>query len=156
MLIRPAHAHDLAILSEYWYDAMALIQQTNPRIRLLPNARQEWEAWHHANLALDHAFFLVAEQNSELVGGIYGRIVENEAGLNPRVYGVVQDLLLDLHAPQKQQGVSSQLWQALQAQFLAHEIHHISILVNASALVPQAFWRALGARKSADLFWMNV
>ena len=68
MTIRPVTSDDIPLLSEYWYDTMALLQHMTSHIRLLPDARGRWERYAQ-DLVWDPAvIFLAAE-----VAGDVGR-----------------------------------------------------------------------------------
>lgn len=156
MLIRPAQSADIASLSEFWYDRMALLQQRHPHIRLLPDARAQWEAAASADLQRDGCIFLVAEGEADLLGCIVGAVLENQPGLAPRRYGQVQQLILDMHSPQRRQGTGARLVQALSEQFMQQGIRTMQVHAPHSSAVEQAFWRGMGAKTIASIFWMEL
>jgi hypothetical protein len=155
LTIRDAEIADIPLLSEYWYDNMALLQQSNPRVRLLPDARQQWEVAMQHSMTLPDVIFLVAANESELLGGIVGRIAPNQPGLAPQFMGVIDILILDLHS-QKQQGAGRELLQALKTRFVDQHIIQLQVTVAAQATVAQAFWLGMGAKKTDELFWMML
>jgi hypothetical protein len=153
LTIRPVEIADIPLLSEFWYDNMALLQQSNPRIRLLPDARQQWEVAMQHIITMPEVIFLVAANESKLLGCIIGRIASNQPGLAPQFIGIIDNLILDLHS-QKQHGAGRELLQALKTRFIDQHITQIQVTVAAQATVAQAFWLGMGAKKTDELFWM--
>src|SRR5688572_14741537 len=98
LTIRTVEPEDIPVLSEFWYDNMALLQQSTPHVRLLPNARRYWEASMAQIVAVHDVIFLVAEVEHELLGCIIGRIASNQPGLAPQYIGSIDALILDLHS----------------------------------------------------------
>ena len=155
LTIRDAEIVDIPMLSEYWYDNMALLQQLNPRVRLLPDARQQWEVAMRQIITMPDVIFLVAANESELLGCIVGRIAPNQPGLAPQFIGVIDNLILDLHS-QKQKGAGRELLQAAKNRFIDHDITQLQVTAAAQAAVAQAFWLGMGAKKSDEVFWMML
>jgi hypothetical protein len=155
LTIRDAETADIPVLSEFWYDNMALLQQSNPHIRLLPDARRQWEmAMEHLVMA-HNIVFVVAENESGLLGCIVGRRTSNQPGLAPKYIGIIDWLILDLHS-QKQQGAGRELFQTLKNRFIGQDIKQLQVTVAAQATVAQAFWLGMGAKKTDDIFWMAL
>jgi L-amino acid N-acyltransferase YncA len=155
LTIRPVEIADIPLLSEFWYDNVALLQQSNSRLRLLPDARQQWEAAMLEIIRTDDVIFLVAANESDLLGCIVGRITPNQPGLAPQLIGVIDSLILDLHS-QKQQGAGRELLQAMKTRFIDQHITQLQVTVAAQATVAQAFWLGMGAKKTDDVFWMTL
>lgn len=153
LTIRPAVQEDILVLSEFWYDNMALMQQSNPRIRLLPDARHQWEVAMQSISVEQNAIFLVAENAAELVGCVIGRVTANKPGLAPERIGVIDTLLLDLHS-KKLQGAGRELLQAVKSRFIDQHVSQLQVAVAAQATVAQAFWLGMGAKKTDEIFWM--
>lgn len=156
LTIRLAENNDIPLLSEFWYDNMALLQQSNPRVRLLPDARRRWEDAARQFRNLDAVIFFVAEIDEDIVGCIVGRIIPNQAGLAPEVIGIIDWLILDLHTPHKQKGVGRALLQAVKDHFIDRHITQLQVTVSTQATVAQAFWLGVGAKKTDEIFWMNL
>ena len=156
LTIRPAQDEDSHLLSEYWYDNMALAQQNNPRIRLLPDARRWWEDAVRQLIHTNAAVFLVAEVEGEVLGCIIGRITPNQPGLAPQLIGIIEWLILDLHTPHKQQGTGRALLQATKDYFIERNITQLWVSVSVQDTVAQAFWLAVGAKKTDELYWMKI
>jgi RimJ/RimL family protein N-acetyltransferase len=156
MNIRPARAADLPLLSEYWYDRAALLQQMGAPLKLLPDARSHWEAaaatWLHA----DDTYFLTCVINNEAGGALVGRIEANQPGLAPERYGRVLQLIIDLHTPQFQQGMGGALLRAFQARLRDNDITRLIAAASVALAVEEAFWRGMGAHRTQTIFWMDV
>ncbi|MCU0511692.1 MAG: GNAT family N-acetyltransferase [Anaerolineae bacterium] len=154
--IRPALPADVPVLSEYWYDRMTLLMQTNPRIQLAADARARWELsagrWlHEAGM-----IFLVAHVGAVPVGAIIGRVEAGTPGLLPDHYARVHELVIDLHTAYRQQGAGRRLLNAFRDQVRAAGITMLVVQVAEGMAVEQAFWRGMGARPRAELMWMDV
>jgi ribosomal protein S18 acetylase RimI-like enzyme len=156
LTIRPAQNVDIVLLSEYWYDNMALAQQNNPRIRLLPDARRRWENAVRHFIHTNESVFLVAEVEGEVLGCIIGCITHNQAGLAPEFMGIIEWLILDLHTLHKQQGTGRALLQAAKDYFIERNISQLQVSVSVQDTVAQAFWLAVGAKKTDEFYWMNL
>lgn len=153
--IRSTIPDDINVLSEYWYDNVVLLQQTNPHIRLLPNAQARWRKSVENCLEQDTVIMLTASYD-DIVGCAIGRVILNKAGFAPEKIGVVEHLVVDLHTPQNQTGVGTALWNALKIAFANHNIDVVRVDIATHAAVQQAFWRGIGAKKRYDSFWINL
>ena len=156
MIIRTASLDDIVQLSEFWYDNIALQQQSNPRIRLLPNAQKIWV--HYAgNLVLSHdVIFLCCEVEDVLVGCLIARIVDNMPGLDPPQYGLVEMLILDLHMSTGEKGVGKALLSELLGRLREYNITQLQVQVGLGNVVEQVFWRGVGAKNNDQIFWMAL
>lgn len=154
--IRTAEPQDLVLLSEFWYDRMTLLMQSSPSLRLLPDARIRWETAASTWLNDEAVVFLVGLAEQEVVGGIAGKIESNAPGLAPENIMRIADLVIDLHTIHKQQGIGRMLLNALRDQAREKGITRMVIQAAAGLAVEQAFWRGMGAKSYAELFWMDV
>lgn len=157
MRIRPAQAADLPLLSEYWYDRAALLQQMGAPLQLLPDARSRWEDaaahWLHA----DDVYFLTCVINDDEAGGaLVGRIEANQPGLAPTHYGRVLQLVIDLHTPHLQQGMGGALLRAFQERLRDNDITRLVAAASVTLAVEEAFWRGMGAQRTQTIFWMDI
>ena len=156
MLIRGALQADLPILAEYWYDRMVMVQQYNPQVRLLPQAQQRWQAAAEGWLNDPNTIFQVAETpGQDLLGGVAGQIVDNDAGLAPAKIGQVVAFVIDLHTPRLQAGVGRILIDTLRQQLAQRHIQRIMITVFPALSVEAAFWQAIGARQYSGNYWLR-
>lgn len=155
-LTRPAESADIPILSEYWYDRMTLLMQTNPRIRLLPDARARWEVAAQRWLHDDTMIFLAGLADAEVAGGIVGKIEPNAPGLIPEQYARLVDFVIDVHTIHQQQGIGRVLLNAFREQVRRAGITRLSVQVMDGMAVEQAFWHGMGAKSYAELVWIDV
>jgi len=155
MRIRLGTQSDLMDLSEYWYDQVALLKQSNPRLCLLPNARRAWEQGVKQILARHDALFLVAETAESVVGAVLTTIEANQPGLAPKRFGLLRYFLIDLHAPQHG-GVGAMLMTNLRTSLIKENIHHLMTYVSTQDAIQHAFWRGIGAKRTDDVFWMSL
>jgi hypothetical protein len=153
--IRPIQTEDLSLLSEYWYDNIVLQQQSNPRIHLLPDARCQWERYTATLIQNEAAICLVAVVKADVLGCIAGTVSTNQPGLAPEMIGVIEWLILDLHATNSQHQSASALLNELKVRFATRGISQLQVRVAAQATVAQAFWRGIGAKKIDDIFWID-
>lgn len=156
MTIRPTITADLPLLSEYWYDRMALLQQMRTPLRLLPDARSRWEAAANDWLADSDLICLTYTRDDEAAGAIIGGIERNQPGIAPEHIGRVRQLVIDLHTPRPQRGVGSALLTALNDHFREAGVTRTIAEAPVTLAVEQAFWRGVGAKNSHDIFWMDL
>lgn len=155
MHIRQTLPEDIPLLSEFWYDQMAIWQQNNRFLRLLPDARSAWEVAAAEQLQLESSIFLAAEMENTLIGGIIGAIVPNLPGIAPQQIGSIRDLIVDTHT-EIGRGAGRALLDACLAAMREHGIQQIQVQIPAQAAVQQAFWRGVGASNGMDVFWMAI
>ncbi len=156
MIIRPVQEVDIPLLAEFWYDQMALLSQKQSFIDLMPDAIEQWQNHAYAIMQDDMVSFLVIESMHEIIGSIIGRIEDNQAGLLPQKYGVIDQLILDLHSPHKRKSAVNSLLDALKNRFRQQNISHIIVRVPIYSLAEQGFWRGLGATQLNNSFWMEI
>jgi hypothetical protein len=156
MTIRPAKLSDIPFLAEFWYDQMALRSQKTAGIRLAPDAIASWENYAREQLENERSFFLVAEGEGEILGGIIGTMSKNEIGLLPEQFGLIVYLILDMHSTQIQQNTAGALVKAIKDTFRQQELKQCRIAVASQSLIEQGFWRGLGANLLTETFWMDL
>jgi hypothetical protein len=154
--IRPAETADLPLLSEFWYDRMTLLMQTNPSIRLLPDARTKWESAAAGWMQDERTVFLTGLAGQEIVGAIAGRIEPNLPGLAPETVARMMELVIDMHTPHMQQGIGRVLLTAFRDRMRADGIQQMAVQVTGGVAVEAAFWRGMGSKSYAELVWMDV
>jgi ribosomal protein S18 acetylase RimI-like enzyme len=149
-------AGDVPVLSEFWYDHMALLVQTNPRIRLLPDARVRWEQAVQDWLTQPRYVCQTARAGDEVIGGMIAVIVPPAPGLAPQQLAHITYLVVDIHTRHTRNGVGRVLLEAVRLALRERKITQLITQVGAQSAVEQAFWRGVGARHDDDLFWMDV
>jgi ribosomal protein S18 acetylase RimI-like enzyme len=149
-------APDVPVLSEFWYDQMALVAQTNKRIRLLPNARAQWEQAVLDWLTQPRYLCQTAQVGDEIIGGMIAVIVPPAPGLAPQQLAHIAYLIVDIHTRHARSGVGRVLLEAMRLALRERKITHFLTQVGAQSAVEQAFWRGIGARHDDDVFWMEV
>jgi hypothetical protein len=156
MIIRSTTHDDISILAEYWYDRVALLSQKTATIRLAPDAQAQWSQYAKSCLSDSNAISFTAEIDTEILGCMIGIVEANQAGLLPAYYGKINDIVLDLHSPQRQHGTVNALLTRLKQHFqergLSEMIVHVPIVAN----IEQSFWSGLGARHYQNTFWMDT
>jgi GNAT superfamily N-acetyltransferase len=156
LTIQPTTTPEIPRLAAFWYDVAVLRQQMNPQIQLLPDAQAQWEQaayrWLHS---ADH-FCLSASLEAQLVGAIFACREANAAGVAPRYVGRVLDLIVDIHLPQVQRGIGTRLLHALSATLREQALEYLLISIPPQAAIEQAFWRGVGAKRTADVFGMDL
>lgn len=154
--IRATVSADLPILSEFWYDHMVVLQHTNPRLRLAPDARKTWERAMQAAVSQPNTIMLTSVLEDVVGGAILADVLPNAPGLLPERIALVQALLIDIHTPHSQHGIGGYLLAALKNILAEQRITQLQVAVSASSVVEQAFWRAMGARNNDEIFWMAL
>ncbi len=146
LVIHPTQLQELPALAELWYDKMALLQATGRAVRLQPAARQTWQAHYADALATQACVAFSALRLGQVCGGIVARLQPLDAGLDPAHGGIVEHLLLDLHAPSQSDALARQLLAALCDELRARGVRTLQVRVWAGLAVEQAFWLAAGAQ----------
>jgi hypothetical protein len=90
------------------------------------------------------------------LGCIIGHSIPNHAGLAPELIGSIEALILDLHTPHKQQGTGRALLGAMKQHFIERNITQLQVAVSIQSTVAQAFWLGVGAKKTDEIYWMNL
>ena len=153
--VRHALQSDAARMAAIWHEAAEALAKADPRVRLAENAAAVWQAALDQWLAQPNmALFVAVDAQQTVVAYIIGECVPNAPAFLPERYGVVRDLAVDFHA--KSGRLGRELLNALRAWFAAQGITELTARVPYRHPVAQAFWRALGASKSADEFWLKV
>jgi GNAT superfamily N-acetyltransferase len=140
LTIRPAQAADIPQMTMLWYEKMILQQQSDRRLKLLPDARARCR-------------MIVALREGEIVGYIIGWIQASAPGLAPERIGVVTDIAVGAHSYQG--GLGRLLLESLRNWFCEQEIKHLMAHVPRRQPVEQAFWRAMGATELTDVMWIK-
>ncbi|PJF36381.1 MAG: hypothetical protein CUN49_05720 [Candidatus Thermofonsia Clade 1 bacterium] len=153
--VRPALQADVERMAAIWYEAAEALAKADPCVRLAPNAIAVWRAATEQCLSLPNmAHFVAVNEQQTVIAYIIGECVANAPAFLPERYGLVRDLAIDHHA--KSGRMSSALLTALRAWFAEQGITELQVRVPYHHPVAQAFWRALGARKIADQFWLKL
>lgn len=156
MTVRPVTLADIPLLTEYWYDGMALRSQKQRTIRLMPDALTRWQQYAESLIDNSEVIFLAVELENELLGGIIGRVEKNQVGVLPEHYGLIEQVVIDLHSPHKRKNAVTELLEALKNDFRRRDISHIMVHASVNSPVEQGFWRGLGLRHLEDTFWMEL
>lgn len=154
--VRSTQPEDIPVLSEYWYDRVTLLQQSNPRIALAPDARQRWETVVTDWLTQPDMISLTAMREDEPIGVIIVTVIPNAPGLLPEKIAQILEIVIDIHTPHKQQGIGRYLLNALKVVLIEKNISHLQVSVSTTAVVEQAFWRGMGAKSYDEIFWMAL
>lgn len=142
-------------MTAIWLEAAESLANAEPRVRLAENAATLWQTALEEWLKLpDMGIFVAVDEQQTVIAYIIGECVRNVPAFLPERYGVVRDLAVDYHARSGRLGRA--LLTALRAWFAAQGITELEVRVPYRHPVAQAFWRALGAHKVADHFWLKV
>lgn len=156
MTVRAVTFDDIPVLTEFWYDQMALASQKHPSIRLASDAEIQWRTYAESLVNDKNIAFLLAEIDNKIIACAIGRIQANNVGLHPKQIGIIEDIILDLHSPHKRKNAVTDLLKALKIYFRQMDIQYIMIHVPTFSLVEQGFWRGLGLQHTHDTFWMDL
>ena len=148
MRIRLAKSSDLPAAAQLWFDRITLLQQTNPAIKLLPNAREEWSAAAAGWIGDEQVRFIVAECRGALLGFTVVRITAGRPGLHPLHRGVLLEMVVDLHETHR--GLSERLLDGAMRWLSALGATQLEVEAPARYPVEAAFWRAQGGALCAE------
>lgn len=150
MKIRLATMSDVPAAAQLWLDRIALLQQTDPRIRLSPDAREHWTAAAAGWISDERTRFWVAEDRGRLIGFAVVRIAPGTPGLQPQRRGVLLEMVVDLH--ETHHGLVEQLLDRARRWLAAKGAGEIEVDVPARYPVEAAFWRAQGGAACSERF----
>lgn len=154
--MRAAQPHDLSILSEYWYDRMALMAHKQISVRLRPDSRVLWEQNAAVWLEDPHTRAVVMVKDDEVVGGMFARIGTNAVGEPSEQCAIILALVIDLHTVHQRQGVGRVLWQALRTQLQADGITRLYAPAQAGDMLGNTFWPSVGAWPAEQWFGLDI
>ena len=154
MQIRIAEKSDLSAAAELWYERIALLQQIDPCIELLPNALADWRCRATSWISDDETAFYVAEEEGIMIGFAAVRVAKVRAALHPSRLGVLLGMAVDLHASHR--GLSGNLLDRARQWLLKRNVECLEIDVPARYAVEAAFWYAQGAKLRSDKYWLQL
>jgi hypothetical protein len=151
--IRPVQHDDLPPLSALWYEKAALLTAQDVRLRLHPDARDEWQRAASAWVTAADRVFLTAVQEAQPLGYILGRIQTASPGYIPALLGSIEDLTLDVH--RFEGGTARALVEAVRNWFGERSIEQMIVTMPRRSAIEQAFWRAYGATQWMESLWIR-
>jgi GNAT superfamily N-acetyltransferase len=154
MQIRLATMSDLPAAAQLWFERITLLQQADPRIKLLPDAQRAWSAAATGWTSDKGTRFWVAEKCGTLVGFTVVRIARGQPGLQPQWRGVLVEMVIDLHDTHR--GLAELLLDRARHWLAARGAREIEVNVPARYPVEAAFWRAQGGAASSERFRLPI
>ncbi|GAB1420333.1 hypothetical protein MASR2M15_04250 [Anaerolineales bacterium] len=152
---RQAVLADIPLLRGIWYDRMVLIVQNTPMMHIHPHWSEQIEASLADMIMREDRVIFVIENQTEMIKGYISVGIENNLpGLAPGQIGFIDELCLDLHS--EQAGLGKPLLTEAQNWLKAQGIALISVRIPAHQAVEQAFWRAIGAKKTHEWMWIRL
>jgi ribosomal protein S18 acetylase RimI-like enzyme len=145
---------DVPLLGPVWLETYETLTQVDARIRLSPQGQSEWQAWLLERLAIPETMAYTAVRRGQVAGAILGSITSHRPGLLPPLIGQVDELIIDAHGHGG--GPGRLLWEAALAYFKARGITRVQCEAPSQGPIAQAFWRAMGATRWYDLFWVKL
>jgi GNAT superfamily N-acetyltransferase len=155
-LVRAAQSSDISILSEYWYDRMALLSHQQGSMRLQANARSLWEQEAQTWLADESVRTVVSVQGGEIIGGLFVRIGSDVMGRVSSHSAKVLALVIDLHTVHQRQGIGRVLWQNVRDRLKAEGVTQVYAVAQAGDMMEMTFWSSLGARPANQWFELDI
>ena len=154
MQIDFARETDLEGAAELWFDRLALLQQSDPLIKLAPDAAARWRASATRWIANEDFAFLLARDDEAIRGYIVVTTCDGPAGLEPARLGTVVEMAVDLH--QSHSGLSRRLLDRAQDWLRARKINCLAIAAPVRYPVEEAFWRGQGAKLSSQTYRLEI
>jgi GNAT superfamily N-acetyltransferase len=145
---RLATPADIPALVDLWYER-ALLQ----RVRLTPNAREQWSAVARTWLDDQDVAIFAAESEGRLIGYVIGQVRPSSPGLILEWHGLIAEVAIDVHHDPN--GVGHLLVDTLRLWFRRRNIDQIFVSVPQRSPVEQAFWLGLGAVKWMEILWIR-
>jgi len=153
VIIRPANAADIPNMAMLWHEKSILQQQSDRRLKLLPNARECWSSAAGEWLTNDCCRMNVALREDETVGYIIGWIQAGPPGFSPERIGAVTDMAVGVHSYQS--GLGRLLLESLRNWYCEQGVEQLIAHVPRRQPVEQAFWRAMGGTELTDVMWIK-
>ena len=154
MQIRLAKTSDLPAAVQLWFDRITLLQQADPRIKLLHDAREKWSEVATNWIKDEKVRFLVAEQGGALLGFTVVEVAPGMPGLQPRRRGVLLEMAVDLHETHR--GLADQLLDRAKRWLAAMGVTQLEVDVPARYPVEAAFWRARGGALCSERLRLQI
>ncbi len=154
MRIRLAEAPDIQAAARLWRERVALLQQSDPSLRLLPDAVALWSEAAQKWIGDTNIRFLVGEKRGALVGFAVVGIAPGKPGRQPQSRGVLLEMAVDLHDTHR--GLSDQLLAQATRWLRESGVALLEIEAPARCPVEGAFWRARGARPRSECLWLPL
>lgn len=154
--IRPATPEDTRTIGQMW---MQLVQYHNNISHDLPHAAPNGAAMYARRLASrlndSHTCILVADNDSALVGFVFGVIVD----MVPEMFveetaGFLADIYVE--PTYRGQGVGRALVDELSAWFRARGVQYMEWYVAHNNIDGRAFWKAIGGREVITRMRVNL
>jgi len=156
IITKPTQKNDLAQLSEFWYDKIALLQQSNKRIKTTADARADWETGVADWLDDPDYTCLTAWVGDQIIGCIIAHIENNVPGLAPQRFARIIDLVVDLHTTDTRQGIGRNLLIQLGATLAEQDVSTMYVNLLEQTAIEEAFWRGMGAKKFASVLQLKL
>ena len=154
MQIRLAKSSDVRSAAQLWFDRITLLQQTDRRIKLLPDAREHWSAAATRWTSDERTRFWVAEHRGTLVGFAVVQFAPGEPGMQPHRRGLLLEMVVDLHETHR--GLTDQLLDCARRWLAARGAGEIVVDVPARYPVEAAYWRAKGGAACQERFRLPI
>ncbi len=148
MQIRLAKSADLPAAAQLWFDRITLLQQVDPHVKLLPDAREKWSDVATSWIKDEQVSFLVGEENGTLVGFAVVEVAPGKPGMHPQWRGILLEMVLDLHETHR--GLSDQLLSRAKRWLASAGVTQLEVDMPARYPVEAAFWRAQGAAACSE------
>jgi hypothetical protein len=151
---RLATADDLVDLADLWYENQVLQQQSDPRLKLMIEAKTKWIDEASRWLTNPRCTVWVALHQDHHQGYLVLWIQDMPPGVVPTYTGYIADMAVDLHTSSG--GAVQVLLNAARNWLIPQGIENITVAVPHRQAVQQAFWRGQGARSWMDLMWLKL
>ncbi|MCY4526646.1 MAG: hypothetical protein OXB89_08550 [Anaerolineaceae bacterium] len=144
----------MPFLVELWLEKMALLQLSDGRVKLTPDAADQRMAAMESWIRDSDYCLLVATTEKQTEGYIVGCERMSPPGLLPLRQGHVLEMTLAIHS--ELNGLGGRLWPALKDWFNGRGLGVAIVHVSSRLPVEQAFWRSLSASEMTDSFWLRT
>jgi ribosomal protein S18 acetylase RimI-like enzyme len=140
--IRKAAAGDLDAIGVLWQEFMDFHRQRDPHFARSADGHERFKEFIGGQVTADTSCVLVAIQDGTVVGYCLAALAKYPPVFEHRDYGTVFDLAVTSRC--RRTGIGEQLYRAIEAWFVEHNVHRIEIRVAVSNEVSTAFWRKMG------------
>ncbi|MBN1882335.1 MAG: GNAT family N-acetyltransferase [Deltaproteobacteria bacterium] len=140
--IRPAEADDLDAVVYLWQEMMAFHVEQNTVFTLREDAADVYGPYAADCIANGAKLTLVAEEDCEIVGYIFGEIISPPPVYPGRKWGVVNEICVsEMH---QNMGLGTELLYEAERWFFKNDAERIECRVAVTNPVSQRFWKKHG------------
>jgi len=142
ILIRPAEGDDLEAVVYLWQEMMAIHIEQDVAFTLKENAVEAYEPYAESCIGNGAKLTLVAEEEGEIVGYLFGEIITPPPVFPGKKWGVVNEICVsEMH---RNIGLGTELLHKAEQWFFKNDADRIECRIGVKNPVSRSFWERHG------------